>query len=66
MEIGADLAILMSNVDGIYDQPPGHEAARVIHTFVPEDMNKVRTGDTEGYFKMPMQTLGIRSGSVSS
>jgi len=44
VEIGADLAILMSDVDGIYDRPPGHEGARVLHTFIPDDLNKVTFG----------------------
>ena len=44
VEIGADLAILMSDVDGIYDKPPSHDNARVIHTFVPSDVGKVEFG----------------------
>jgi delta-1-pyrroline-5-carboxylate synthetase len=44
VEIGADLAILMSDVDGIYDRPPAHEDARVLHTFVPEDLGKITFG----------------------
>ena len=34
----------MSNVDGIFDQPPAKENARIIHTFVPGDFNKITFG----------------------
>jgi delta-1-pyrroline-5-carboxylate synthetase len=34
----------MSNVDGIYNQPPAKENARIIHTFVPDDLNKITFG----------------------
>merc|ERR1711884_536872 len=45
VEINADLAILMSDVDGIYDKPPSHDNARVIHTFIPSDLSKVEFGE---------------------
>lgn len=44
VEIKADLAILMSDVDGIFDKPPTHENSRVMHTFVPSDLSKVEFG----------------------
>merc|ERR1719266_2236377 len=44
VEINADLAILMSDVDGIFDKPPSHDNARVIHTFIPSDMSKIEFG----------------------
>ena len=34
----------MSDVDGIYDKPPSHDNARVIHTFIPSDESKVEFG----------------------
>ena len=34
----------MSDVDGIYDRPPSSEGARVLSTFVPEDLGKVTFG----------------------
>ena len=34
----------MSDVDGIYDRPPSSEGARVLNTFVPEDLGKVTFG----------------------
>ena len=44
VEIGADLAILMSDVDGIYDRPPSTEGARILHSFVPDDLGKITFG----------------------
>lgn len=35
VETKADLAILMSDVDGIYNKPPAEEDARVMHSFHP-------------------------------
>ncbi len=45
VETHADLAILMSDVDGIYNKPPSDEDARVIHEFVPKDMDAVAFGE---------------------
>ena len=42
VETKADLAILMSDVDGIYDRPPAYENARVMHTFNPKDLNIIK------------------------
>jgi len=66
VEIGADLAILMSDVDGIYDKPPSHDNARVIHTFIPSDVSKVEfgaksnvgTGGMESKVKSALWALG--------
>ena len=44
MEIGADLAILMSDVDGIYNKPPSKDEARIMHTFVPSDLKNIEFG----------------------
>ena len=44
VEIGADLAILMSDVDGIYNKPPSHDEARIMHTFVPSDLKDIEFG----------------------
>ena len=45
MEIGADLAILMSDVDGIYNKPPGSdEDAHIMHTFAPSDLENIKFG----------------------
>ena len=34
-EVNADLLILISDVDGVYNKPPGSEDARLLHTFTP-------------------------------
>jgi len=44
VEIGADLAILMSDVDGIYNKPPNEDGARIMHTFLPSDLNNIKFG----------------------
>jgi delta-1-pyrroline-5-carboxylate synthetase len=43
-ETHADLAILMSDVNGIYDRPPELENARIIHTFNPRDAQNIEFG----------------------
>ena len=44
VEIGAELAILMSDVDGIYNKPPSQDGARIMHTFVPSDLSAIEFG----------------------
>ena len=44
VEIGAELAILMSDVDGIYNKPPSQDGARIMHTFVPSDLSTIEFG----------------------
>lgn len=34
-EVNADLLLLISDVDGVYNKPPGSEDARLLHTFTP-------------------------------
>jgi delta-1-pyrroline-5-carboxylate synthetase len=45
VETKADLAILMSDVDGIFDLPPASVNSRVIHTFNPGDVKIVTYGE---------------------
>ncbi len=49
VETKADLAILMSDVDGIYDRPPsasiGDGSARVLHSFHPKDFDQIEFGE---------------------
>lgn len=42
--IGADLMLLMSNVDGVFSAPPGQENSRLMHTFCPSDAHSVVFG----------------------
>lgn len=55
VEVGADLLILMSDVDGVFNLPPGVEGSRLLHTYSPKDngliqfgkLSKVGTGGME-------------------
>ncbi len=38
VEIGADLMIVMSDVDGVYDAPPGVEGSKLLSTYNPQQM----------------------------
>uniref|UniRef100_UPI00358F79E3 delta-1-pyrroline-5-carboxylate synthase-like isoform X2 n=1 Tax=Myxine glutinosa TaxID=7769 RepID=UPI00358F79E3 len=44
VEMRADLLLLLSNVDGLYDSPPGSVEAKLIHTFYPGDQDAVAFG----------------------
>lgn len=43
-EIHADLLILMSDVDGIYNKPPWEDGARLMHTYTQADKNQIKFG----------------------
>lgn len=43
-EIQADLLILMSDVDGIYNKPPWEDGARMMHTYTSDDRNLIKFG----------------------
>lgn len=43
-EIQADLLILMSDVNGIYNKPPWEDGARLIHTYTSDIRNTVQFG----------------------
>jgi len=45
VEVRADLSILMSDVDGIYNKPPGEEGAQVQHYFNPRQANHIKFGE---------------------
>ena len=34
----------MSDVEGIYNKPPSQDEARIMHTFVPSDLNSIEFG----------------------
>lgn len=42
--IQADLLILMSDVDGIYNKPPWEDGARLMHTYTSNDRNLIQFG----------------------
>lgn len=42
--IQADLLILMSDVDGIYNKPPWEDGARLMHTYTSSDRNLIQFG----------------------
>ena len=42
--IQADLLILMSDVDGIYNKPPWEDGARMMHTYTSNDRNLIQFG----------------------
>ncbi|XP_053669219.1 delta-1-pyrroline-5-carboxylate synthase [Anopheles marshallii] len=44
-EIHADLLILMSDVDGIYNKPPWEDGARLMHTYTAGDKNLIKFGE---------------------
>ncbi|XP_065095524.1 delta-1-pyrroline-5-carboxylate synthase [Ochlerotatus camptorhynchus] len=43
-EIHADLLILMSDVDGIYNKPPWEDGARLMHTYTQADKDLIKFG----------------------
>ncbi|CAK1585608.1 unnamed protein product [Parnassius mnemosyne] len=43
-EVQADLLIMMSDVDGIYNKPPWEDGARMIHTYTSKDRDQVQFG----------------------
>ena len=47
MEIGADLAIMLSDIDGVYKNPPksNDDDNRILYTFIPSDLEMVKFGE---------------------
>ncbi|EDV97909.1 delta-1-pyrroline-5-carboxylate synthase isoform X2 [Drosophila grimshawi] len=43
-EVQADLLILMSDVDGIYNKPPWEDGAKLMHTYTSDDVNSIEYG----------------------
>ncbi|KAI8421887.1 hypothetical protein MSG28_009818 [Choristoneura fumiferana] len=43
-EVQADLLIMMSDVDGIYNKPPWEDGARILHTYSAKDKDTVEFG----------------------
>ena len=49
VDINADLAILMSDVDGIYDRPPKADGANLLHYFNPKNIETIKFGDKSNF-----------------
>lgn len=45
VEVGADLMIIVSDVDGIYTMPPKQDGARLLHTYCPAFNGNVTYGE---------------------
>lgn len=43
-EVQADLLILMSDVDGIYNKPPWEDGAKLMHTYTSNDRRTIEFG----------------------
>lgn len=43
-EIQADLLILMSDVDGIYNKPPWEDGAKMMSTYTTNDRDQIQFG----------------------
>lgn len=43
-EVQADLLILMSDVDGIYNKPPWEDGAKLMHTYTSNDRRSIEFG----------------------
>lgn len=43
-EVQADLLILMSDVDGIYNKPPWEDGAKLMHTYTSNDSRLIQFG----------------------
>lgn len=43
-EVQADLLILMSDVDGIYNKPPWEDGAKLMHTYTSNDRHVIEFG----------------------
>lgn len=45
VEVGADLLILMSDVDGVYDLPPGSDGSKLLRVYCPKNHSQILFGD---------------------
>lgn len=55
--IQADLLILMSDVDGIYNKPPWEDGARMMHTYTSSDRNLIQFGQKSKVSGGPSQHM---------
>jgi len=49
VDVNADLAILMSDVEGIYDKPPKEDGAKLLHYFNPKNTNLLKFGEKSNF-----------------
>lgn len=56
-EIHADLLILMSDVDGIYNRPPWEDGAKLMSTYTSNDRNAIQFGKKSKVYKYNKQLL---------
>jgi len=49
VDVAADLAILMSDVEGIYDKPPKEEGAQLLPYFNPKNIAQLKFGEKSNY-----------------
>jgi len=49
VDVNADLAILMSDVEGIYDRPPKEEGAQLLSYFNPKSIKSIKFGQKSNY-----------------
>merc|ERR1712004_907219 len=49
VDVGADLAILMSDVDGIYDRPPKEDGANLLPYYNPNRAQNIQFGAKSDY-----------------
>jgi len=64
VEVGADLVILMSDVEGIYDKPPSHEGAKLLDYVTPKDLHNILFAGTSAVGTGGMQSK-VESGSYA-
>uniref|UniRef100_A0A1A9UJJ7 AA_kinase domain-containing protein n=1 Tax=Glossina austeni TaxID=7395 RepID=A0A1A9UJJ7_GLOAU len=50
-EVQADLLILMSDVDGIYNKPPWEDGAKLMHTYTTNDSRSIQFGQKSKIFQ---------------
>ena len=64
VDINADLAILMSDVDGIYDRPPKEEGANFLTYFNPKHISTLKFGEKSNVGTGGMESK-VRSASYA-
>ncbi|EDW35094.1 GL25419 [Drosophila persimilis] len=60
-EVQADLLILMSDVDGIYNKPPWEDGAKLMHTYNSNDSSSIEFGKKSKVSPDPWGTGGMDS-----